>query len=799
MVLENLDDVDTKPEEIGADILTPNEIAQLYVQLVWSTHADDSLVCIQRTPAEGRASQNWFRLMESRDMVRKLCDLSRSADTRLSWCAFNWRKRRDSRATELPGLFIDIDLAGRHHDRDDLPTLDESLDAVDRMPRTASLLLDTGGGLLVVWLFDKPLMIDDRAAAKDLLRRWEDQLRQLLPGKHVDKAAKLTAVPRIAGTLNHKSGTDVQIIRPQLSAGSYSQSLTYLEQTVQRYPAAELEDLLPSAEEIVVGKSRVYSEQDKADAIAAAARLSPDQAEERETWIKAGFAIKEVSDCDVTFSAWCRFSRSCERYSQTTDDEYRQTWDGFDIENRGNAVATLIGMSQDANQEAAGEIELCGVVTQKSSAADDDEDLLVGTSDDSWPKALSDTALVGPVGDFVRTIEPFTEADPAALVFQLIVAFGNLIGRNVWFKAEADKHCGNLYCVMVGRSAKGRKGTSQGQVLRLIDLMLREDGSDLDDSLQHWRTKCHADGLSTGAGLIWAVRDEVTRWDNKNQGLVISDPGISDKRLFVSEGEFAQILKVMKREGNDLSPVLRKAWDRGDLRSVVKNDPSMSTGAHVSIIGHITGLELRSHLTETEIGNGFGNRFAWVCVRRSKMLPTTPQFDDAILQPVAEQLRNAVAFSGTPTELTRSVAAEDIWQKHYSRLSRERFGVGGALLSRAEAQVMRLAMLYSLLEQSARIEDRHLLAALELWRYVEDSVAHVFGNQTGHGTADSLHDALKNVPDGMTRTELHAHFSNHMSKLQIDEGLRILLEAGIIEGRKEHRKSGRPAFRYCTL
>ena len=38
-----------------------------------------------------------------------------------------------------------------------------------------------------------------------------------------------------------------------------------------------------------------------------------------------------------------------------------------------------------------------------------------------------------------------------------------------------------------------------------------------------------------------------------------------DKRLFLVEGEIASTLKVMERETNTLSPVIRSAWDGGNL------------------------------------------------------------------------------------------------------------------------------------------------------------------------------------------------------------------------------------------
>ena len=75
---------------------------------------------------------------------------------------------------------------------------------------------------------------------------------------------------------------------------------------------------------------------------------------------------------------------------------------------------------------------------------------------------------------------------------------------------------------------------------------------------------------------------------------VVIDDGVLDKRLFVIESEFANVLKVMAREGNTLSPVLRRAWDTGDLRTLTKNSPARATGAHISIIGHITRQENRA-------------------------------------------------------------------------------------------------------------------------------------------------------------------------------------------------------------
>ena len=145
---------------------------------------------------------------------------------------------------------------------------------------------------------------------------------------------------------------------------------------------------------------------------------------------------------------------------------------------------------------------------------------------------------------------------------------------------------------------------------------------------------------------------------------VLVDPGVEDKRLLVVEGEFATALRVLGREGNILSAVVRNAWDTGDLRTLTKNSPAKATGAHISIIGHVTRDELLRYLGTTEAANGFANRFLWVCVRRSKVLPDGGRLHevDMALRPqaagrrrVRPQRGRASTRRGGPGDLARGV------------------------------------------------------------------------------------------------------------------------------------------------
>src|SRR5262249_29317402 len=179
----------------------------------------------------------------------------------------------------------------------------------------------------------------------------------------------------------------------------------------------------------------------------------------------------------------------------------------------------------------------------------------------------------------------------------------------------------------------------------------------------------------------------------------------------------ANVLKQTERLGNTVSVVLRQAWDGLDLRTLVKNSPARATGAHVSLVGHITADELRRYLTATETANGFGNRHLWICAKRSKQLPEGGRGDPDTWAAVLGEVAGALAFARTAGEVTRDEDARAIWHDVYGQLSEGRPGLAGALLARAEAHVMRLAMLYALLDRSPAIQGSHLMAALALWDY----------------------------------------------------------------------------------
>jgi hypothetical protein len=413
-----------------------------------------------------------------------------------------------------------------------------------------------------------------------------------------------------------------------------------------------------------------------------------------------------------------------------------------------------------------------------------------------WLDPLADAAFLGLAGEIVRTIEPQSEADPAALLAQLLVGFGAALGRTANFQVEGSRHHLNEYVILVGQTSKARKGTSWDRIRKVLEYA---DPQFVEDRI--------LGGLSSGEGLIWAVRDPIfKRHFVKKGGRIVDhqdyedDPGVKDKRLLAFEPEFASVLRRIEGQtGNSLSALLRQGWEAGNLRTLTKTCPAKATGAHISLVAHVTVEELRRLLTATESANGFANRFMPFCVRRSKLLPEGGAPIIAELESLGRRLGEALAFGRTAGELHRGEEARAIWRSVYGLLSGGKPGLAGCLLARAEAHVMRVAAQYAVLGLSRTISDKHLMAALALWEYVERSVYLIFGDSLGDPLADDLLRLLRGCgPGGITRTEISNYLGKHQPTERVGRALGLLLENKLARFERLET-SGRPSERWFAV
>lgn len=380
---------------------------------------------------------------------------------------------------------------------------------------------------------------------------------------------------------------------------------------------------------------------------------------------------------------------------------------------------------------------------------------------DRWPEPPADPAYHGLAGELVRAVVDHTEADPVAILGSILATFGALAGhgRGIY---QGSSQSANIYVALVGDSSSGRKGTA-GSIAREI----------FNAAVSGWDSIL-VPGLGSGEGLIRRLKPD--------------DEGNAEHRALVHETELGRLLASMAREGSTLSPMLRDGWDGVPLGRFLARSDALVTHHHVGVLAHITPVELRARLTGVDAANGFGNRFLWLAVRRTRLVPI-PGNPRALIEPYAIRLRRAIDAAQDPAELTWTGAAAERWQWVYAELAgRSRLGLAGSITARAEAQVVRLALIYALLAESPAVDEQHLEAGLAFWNYAERSARYLFGDSTGNRHADLVLRLLR--ADGEVDRQTIKSETGLRLGAEIDELEAVLLGAGLAELASIPREGG---------
>jgi hypothetical protein len=402
-----------------------------------------------------------------------------------------------------------------------------------------------------------------------------------------------------------------------------------------------------------------------------------------------------------------------------------------------------------------------------------------------WP-TLSDKAVYGLAGECTQLACLDSEADPAAVLTQFLTRFGATIGANPMIRIGDSTHYARLFVAIIGETAKARKGTSEKPVARFF---LEAERHLPEDSL------CvHRGSIGSGEGVIYAVRDPSEKLDK--EGLP-EDPGAADKRLLVIDEELAGTLRAAAREGSTASAILRQSWDSGNLGTLTKTTVKASD-AHIAVIGHITNYELSDVLAKREIHNGLVNRFLWCGARRPCIRPWPKPMPDDKAKVLAEHLAEAIKFGREKRTLKPTDAAARLWSEIYQSLADDNSsGLVGAVTARAEAQIIRIAAHYALLDKSAVIDTAHLIAAASLWNYCEDTARYVFGNDASDETQSAILRALVKKP--LNLSEISRLFGGNVSARTYRTALQTLETAQKIERYQGGRINGGKAPTFFRL
>lgn len=407
-----------------------------------------------------------------------------------------------------------------------------------------------------------------------------------------------------------------------------------------------------------------------------------------------------------------------------------------------------------------------------------------------WP-VLYPLALHGVAGEIVRSVAPHTEADPAALLVQLLATFGAIVGRDPHIIVGNDEHPTILHPLIVGRTSSGAKGTSTG-VIKAIVRLADKDFLSLNT----------VSGLSSDAGLIERVSDPVMDINKKGEEIVVN-PGTLDKRLLVLESEYGSVLARGRRETNPLPQVIRQAWDGDDLRTLNRKANSLTaTRPHIVIIGHVTPGEFRSGLRSSDVFGGSVNRLLICLSRRSRLHTRFGNIPEGVLQYVADKFKFAIENAQGRDRLTFTDQFWLAWDQAYPELVRDRAdSAAAAASSRAVPTVLRLALIYALMDNVDQIDAPHLAAAMDLWCYCEHSVKWLFSSyeaEQEQTVGNELANFIREGGEaGRTRTEIYSDlYQRHKTSAEISAELVPLVHDGIIFEEKSKPSQGRAITRY---
>ncbi len=384
---------------------------------------------------------------------------------------------------------------------------------------------------------------------------------------------------------------------------------------------------------------------------------------------------------------------------------------------------------------------------------------------------MAGDAFQGPLGEWALQASEQYEGTPEPLLLTTLVMFGAATGRGAFTSIGADLHRSNEFLCVLGGTGTG-KGQSFSMARRLFEEI------DLD-----WTKRGLHSGLSSGEGLIQLVSDP--------------EPGGPQDRLknvLVFESEASRPLRVMKREGSTLSPILRDAWDGREKLEVLTLKAVKSTSPLIAVLLHSTPEELLDTLPPLSLVNGFLNRFILALSSPIRELPFGGEAHKILPRRLVEILKANLASARRKNEIGISVDARAVWERHYSKIIAPEEGAIGEYKARGRAHIRRLSMLFCLAEGLDEVQASHLQAAIHAWNYSLE-VARRLLDRLAPGKPNPKQTIRLSLESGpKTKSDLHGVFGRNKSGTEIADLLEQMMRSGEVE--LEPGAGGRAAVRY---
>jgi hypothetical protein len=357
-------------------------------------------------------------------------------------------------------------------------------------------------------------------------------------------------------------------------------------------------------------------------------------------------------------------------------------------------------------------------------------------------------AYYGPLGEIAKRHREQIQINLEAFYAMLLPAMGWLIGRRAMIQISQDKHYPNLFAAVVGETSCGK-----GTCWNIIEALLEQVEPECS-------VRLHRD-VASAPGLIGLVRDASRKIDGKK---VTDDPGVADKRCLVLFEEMENLFTATARKGSTLEKVWNMAWDGRTLENNARHTEK-STNPHICCVAHITPESFRYAIDRASGGlgftNGFLNRFITVQAIRERILPMGGNLPD--VSDCVQQIRDAMAWlglvnGGPPKRIQWHPSTSSEWRDFVVGSDGDHPFLDGIrpIAARLKPLVMRIAMLYAVIDRQDQIQLHHLRAAKAMCLQCIDSSRLLFAKGGQCHRSRSLHDRVLSAihAGNYTRTTL---------------------------------------------
>ena len=492
--------------------------------------------------------------------------------------------------------------------------------------------------------------------------------------------------------------------------------------------------------------------------------------EERVDWIRQGMRLKSLGDAgkEIWF-AWASKSAKFDR------DDAIHKWEG-------------LGANRTGYKAIFNEAKANGWVNPLSNTSDKRQDHDNNNIETHRNAPRGNAAMLyGIFGEFGRAAAKDTEVNPYAAAMNLMIFISASVGRGIYFYIGNDIHHVRLYGLHIGRSSRGQKGGAHSLLNRVIKVIAENDFDLLLPSR-------HTGGLSSKEGLAALIHDGFMQGKDEVGA-------ITDKRLFIRESEFSNVMHQAARNGNTLSAGLRDAWDGVGIQPATKLKGTWASHPHIAIAGACTPIELLALTTKNDVSNGFLNRFIIFWAERTKLIPFPQCTHIDTVNLLATKINAIIQFAKSDYVWNKnpSLASEDNRQITLSDDAKRTYGAlyinvfpkyndgdnVAALTERKAPYLLRMAALFAISDFSLVIEEWHINAAYEWVKYWHESVKFIFNDAAEEVKNNEISDhaskivsylASKDKGYQATRTELSNEvFKRHLDSKKLDEALNTLI------------------------